>query len=313
MLIEPRATASATPTPYVVPPSQKFDGNDGAWSTFKISIGTPGQDLRVLPSTKGGETFVVIPEGCESGDGVDCPKLRGADIFNNAQSTGFQVNQSSTWSTIGQYDIDLENTLNYTARGIFGYDKIALGTAADSSSLSLDHQVVGGIAQPDYWMGLLPLGIPDSSFSGSGQSIDSFLYQLRNSTKIPSLSFGYTAGAKYRLKSVMGSLILGGYDSTRFTANTNPFSFSFSADPSKLLTVGVASVTATNTLLGTYSLSSGAHLSLVDSTVPHLWLPKAICDNFEQAFGLTYDAHTDLYTVNETIHTQQAWRGITKD
>lgn len=289
----------------MVPPSQEFDGNDGSWSTFKISVGTPGQDFRVLASTKAGETYVIVPEGCQAGvDPSDCPQLRGAEIFNSAQSPGFLSNVSSTWSTIGQYDVELEQSLNYTARAMFGFDKVALGPAADDTSLSLDHQVVAGVAELDYYMGSIPLGVPDSSFSSLSQSIDSFLYQLRNGTKIPSLSFAYTAGAKYRLKSVFASLILGGYDSTRFKPNDNDFTFSFSTDPSRLLTVGVESITATNTLKGTYSLSSGAHFSLVDSTVPHLWLPRDVCDAFEAAFGLTYDATTDLYTINSTMRDQ---------
>ena len=101
---------------------------------------------------------------------------------------------------------------------------------------------------------------------------------------------------------MFGSLTLGGYDSTRFTPNTNDFSFTFSSDPSKLLTVGVNSITATNTLKGTYSLSSGSYFSVVDSTVAQLWLPTDICTQFEEAFGLTYDPYTDLYLVNDTIH-----------
>lgn len=301
-MLAPRATPSSSPVPYQVPPTQQFDGNDGSWSTFRIAIGTPGQEFRVLPSTKSGETYVVVPQGCLEGDGADCPAKRGAEIFNSQQSLGFTVNESSTWSTIGQYDVSLENRLNYSSGGFFGFDKIALGPAADSSSLSLDHQVVGGIAELSYWMGMLPLGTPDSSFSSQSQSIDSFLYQLRNTSKIPSFSFGYTAGAEYRLKGTFGSLTLGGYDSTRFTPNSNPFSFTFATDPSKLLTVGVESITAMNTLKGTYSLTSEAHFSLVDSTVPHLWLPRDICDNFESAFGLTYDPTTDLYLVNDTMH-----------
>jgi len=303
MPIAPRATASTIPEPYVVPPSQEFDGNDGSWSTFKVSIGTPGQDFRLLASTKSGETYAIVPEGCIEGvDGTDCANLRGADVFQSSQSPGFQVNMSSSWSTLGQYSVDLEENLNYTAQGLFGFDKISLGPAVDDASLSIDHQVVAGIADLDYYMGYIPLGVPDSSFSSLSQSIDSFLYQLRNTTKIPSLSFSYTAGAKYRLKSVFGSLILGGYDSTRFTPNASPFSFSFATDPSKLLTVGVESLMAMNSLQGTYSLSSGSYFSLVDSTVPHLWLPTSVCDNFEQAFGLTYDPHTDLYLVNDTMH-----------
>ncbi|KAF2798914.1 acid protease [Melanomma pulvis-pyrius CBS 109.77] len=303
MPIAPRATSSTIPKPYVVPASQEFDGNDGSWSTFKISVGTPGQDFRVLPSTKSGETYVIVPEGCIEGiDGPNCSNLRGAEVFQSSQSPGFQVNMSSSWSTIGQYSVDLEERLNYTGQGLFGFDTVSLGSAADKSSLSLDHQVVAGVADLDYYMGNLALGTPDSSFSSLSQSIDSFLFQLRNSTKIPSLSFSYTAGAKYRLKSVFGSLILGGYDSTRFTPSTNPFSFSFATDPSRLLTVGVESIMALNSLQGTYSLSSGAHFSLIDSTVPHLWLPRTICDNFEKAFGLTYDPVTDFYLVNDTMH-----------
>ena len=39
-----------------LPPSQIWDGNDGAWSTFIIRIGTPAQYFRVLPSTNSEET-----------------------------------------------------------------------------------------------------------------------------------------------------------------------------------------------------------------------------------------------------------------
>jgi hypothetical protein len=289
-----------------VPPSDKFDGADGSWSTFKISVGTPGQDFRVLPSTKGGVTYVIAEEGCLDGvDPVDCPQLRGIEVFQSAQSTGFQVNASTTWSAIGQYDVDLEDALNYTARGLFGLDTLTLGAAADSSSsASLTRQVVAAVADPSYYLGILGLGQGKSSFNSGSQPVDSFLYQLRESKRIPSFAYAYTAGARYRLKSVFGSLILGGYDATRFETPASEFSFSFSQDPSRLLTVGVSSIMATNTLQGTYSLTSGAHFSVIDSTVPHLWLPADVCAEFETAFGLTYDPQTDLYLVNDTIHEE---------
>lgn len=35
-----------------------------------------------------------------------------------------------------------------------------------------------------------------------------------------------------------------------------------------------------------------------------MWLPTKACTIFEQAFGLTYDAKTDLYLVNDTIHAK---------
>jgi hypothetical protein len=40
----------------------------------------------------------------------------------------------------------------------------------------------------------------------------------------------------------------------------------------------------------------------IDSTVPHLWLPRSTCDKLESLFGLQYDNATDLYLVNSTIH-----------
>ncbi|KAF1832145.1 acid protease [Decorospora gaudefroyi] len=311
MRLAPRATG--TPEPYVVPPSKEFDGNDGSWSTFKISVGTPGQDFRVLPSTKGAVTYVIAPDGClEDIDPADCPQLRGIEVFNSAQNIGFQVNESTTWSTLGQYDVDLEEALNLTTGGLFGTDTVRLGAAADRrSSLSLDRQVVAGVADPSYYLGLIALGQAKSSFNSAGQLIDSFLYQLVNSTKIPSFAYAYTAGAQYRLKSVFGSLVLGGYDATRFMPTTNDFSFTFSQDPSRLLTVGVESILATNTLQGTFSLTSSAHFSVIDSTVPHLWLPEYVCDEFETAFGLTYDPQTGLYLVNDTIHAELTSRNPT--
>ena len=298
---------STSVAPYSVPPSQQFDGNDGSWSTFEISVGVPGQDFRVLPSTRGGVTYVISPEGCnQPTDPANCANLRGAEIFGSTQNTGFQVEKSTQWSAIGQYEVNLESALNMTAEGLFGFDNVALAAAADVTSDSnvpeLNHQVVAAVADMDYFMGILPLGTVESSFSSLSEPQDSLMWDLRNSSRIPSLSYAYTAGAIYRLKSVFGSLILGGYDSTRFTPNTNDFSFTFSSDPSKLLTVGVSSITATNTLKGTYSLSSGSYFSVVDSTVAQLWLPTDICTQFEEAFGLTYDPYTDLYLVNDTIH-----------
>ncbi|KAF1963202.1 acid protease [Byssothecium circinans] len=303
MHIVPRGTSSPTPQPYVVPPSQEFDGNDGSWSTFKVNVG--GQDLRVQASTKSGETYVIVPAGCVAGvDPSNCASSRGAGILNSAQSPGFQSNTSSTWSTIGQYDIGLEQNLGYEGRGMFGYDTVTLGSETAGTSLSLKKQVVAGVAELDYFMGHIPLGTTDSSFCGSCKPEKTFLWQLRNNSMIPSLSFAYTAGAKYRSKSYLAQLILGGYDTSRFLHNTMDFSFSFSINPSRLLSVAVNSITATNTLKGTYSLSSSAHFSLVDSTVPHIWLPRDICDAFETAFGLTYDSKTDLYLVNTTIRSQ---------
>lgn len=80
--------------------------------------------------------------------------------------------------------------------------------------------------------------------------------------------------------------------------------FSFASDDSRSLTVGLQSITASNTLQGAVAPLTSGILSLIDSTVSHIWLPTKACTIFEQAFGLTYDAETELYLVNDTIHAK---------
>ncbi|OCL08205.1 acid protease [Glonium stellatum] len=289
------------PAPFVFSPSQAWDGNDGSWSTFIIRVGTPEQDFRVLPSTAGQETWVPVPDGCLSSDPSNCGTLRGVYPFNGQQSTGFQYNQSSTWKLIGLYDLMLEQQLNYTGNGIYGLDTVGL-MLQNSGGLSLTGQVVAGIATKEFYLGIFGLGPKPANFSNFDYPQPSFMHTLKEQDKIPSLSYAYTAGASYRIPKLTGSLTLGGYDSSRFTLS--PIWFPFDSDDSRSLSMGIQSITATNTLTGTVMLMSFAILSLIDSTVPHIWLPRAVCDSFEQAFGLTYDPSTDLYLINDQNHKQ---------
>jgi len=188
---------TTVPAPYVALPSQDWDGNDGSWSTFSINVGSPGQDFNVLVSTSASATFIPVPEGCPSTEPANCASLRGVQSFSGASSPGFQPNLSSTWTTIGIYSLDLEAHLNYSGNGLYGYDRVGLGTAQEKSGLSLERQVVAGVADKDYFLGLFGLGAQPSSFSSASEPIPSFLQSLRNQSLIPSLSYGYTAGASY--------------------------------------------------------------------------------------------------------------------
>jgi len=40
----------------------------------------------------------------------------------------------------------------------------------------------------------------------------------------------------------------------------------------------------------------------VDSTIPHIYLPAAVCAKFESAFGLSYNETSKIYTVDEATH-----------
>ena len=123
---------------------------------------------------------------------------------------------------------------------------------------------------------------------------------LTNQSLIPSVSFGYTAGAPYPLKKVLGSLTLGGYDQSRSTPNN--MTFSFALDTDRDIVVGIQSITSTDQDGTQYDFLPTGIDAYVDSTVAQIWLPLEACRLFEEAFGLTYDAENQLYPVKNTLH-----------
>lgn len=104
------------------------------------------------------------------------------------------------------------------------------------------------------------------------------------------------------MNSVLGSLTLGGYESSRLTMSN--FSIPFSSNDFRLLTVGVQSITASNTLNGDVQILPSGGYFLIDSSVPDLWLPEAACQLFQETFGLILDNATNLYVLNNSIHSR---------
>lgn len=101
---------------------------------------------------------------------------------------------------------------------------------------------------------------------------------------------------------MLGSLTLGGYDSTRFEATG--LSIPFASDDTRPLQVAIQTITGESTLSGVTSLLPSPVFANIDSTLPYLWLPESACEAFTSAFGLTYDNVTRLYLVNDTIHAK---------
>ena len=80
--------------------------------------------------------------------------------------------------------------------GDFGYETIGVPGQSGVANVSLDHQVIAGIKTNTYYLGNLGLSSQNINFTQTDTS-PSFLGSLRNKNLIPSLSFGYTAGAAY--------------------------------------------------------------------------------------------------------------------
>lgn len=189
------------PKPFVFSSSGNFDGDDGQWSTFSISVGSPPQSFRILPSTTGAETWVPITLGCEGGlaSVIDCGSLRGANDFNGRPSRGFDTSASSTWELIGTYDLATEQNLwgGSDNQGLYGLDTVALDSNSSGQDARLDSQTVAGVATAKVWIGSLGLGTSPAHFQIKHGNVPSLLTTMKNKHLIPSLSYGYTAGASY--------------------------------------------------------------------------------------------------------------------
>lgn len=163
----------------------------------------------------------------------------------------------------------------------------------NSDNAAEEGQVIAIVNDTETWTGLLGLGVQGATFvQGDDKSLLDSL-SSGNDTLIPSLSYGFTAGASYRLKQVPGSLTLGGYDAARIQPNDNTFALDSNQQP----TVTLSSIEASGwnnsnvTLFG----STDQGLFTIDSSTPFLWLPEAAALRFEQTFGLEYNDTLQLY------------------
>ena len=219
----------------------------------------------------------------------------------------FHSNASSSWKDLGYYALGLDPELNVGDYGRYGLDSIAL-----SDTISTPSQIVSIVNSTDYWLGFLGLGIKPTNFT-STQKPTFLASMVENQSLIPSHSYGYTAGAHYRLKSVPASLTLGGYDANRLVTND----VNFDLDPDQKPVVALNSVTVSANPINGSKIVTGwsadkfqlgapepDEFYTIDSSTPYLWLPESMCDKFAQALGLHYDDGLELFTFgkNATQH-----------
>ncbi|KAB8304447.1 hypothetical protein EYC80_003842 [Monilinia laxa] len=276
-----------------------FEGADGHWSTFNIRVGTPATSVRVIVSTNSPATLVVLPGGCTTNAidpvPVECSSSRGG-TFNNTLSR--------TWIDQGIFGINgvsngVEANLGYNFDADYGLDTLGLGYADGANGPTLKNQTLAtyALASPLY-TGVFGLSTQPVIYQTFGNiSVPSFLQSLRNQNLIPSLSWSYTAGAKYRLKAgQFAQLIFGGYDTSRYQPSA--VTFSLNADVTRDLVVGVQAIVYQGQT--TTSLLQDPIYAFVESTDPNIWLPLSACLLFEKAFGLVWNETTSIYLINST-------------
>ncbi|KAG9916951.1 acid protease, partial [Aureobasidium melanogenum] len=207
------------------------------------------------------------------------------------------LSQSTNWSYVGLFEFGIEQNLNLVGNAYYGYDRIVLD---DSNHTTVEGATVGAFAVSDFWLGSLGLNPKPTNWSDTSYGV-SLMTKLKGQDAIPSISFGYTAGAPYRFTGVEGSLTLGGYDQSRFQVNN--IEFDFASDPVKDTIVAIQSITtqAVNSSSSVELLPAPIYAS-IDSTVSQIWLPLDACQAFEQEFGLVWDSTYNLYIVNSSLH-----------
>ncbi|KAK1997260.1 eukaryotic aspartyl protease [Colletotrichum falcatum] len=292
--------AAETRSAVALTPSDGWYGIDGNWSTIQLQVGTPGQTVNVLASTSLSEFWVIGAGGCSAND-PPCSSARG-DVFKFADS--------KSWNPLGAWQLGLDY-LNNDGDGDYGLETLSTTLLEGDGGLSMDHIITASINTTSYYLGFLGLGVTKGSFGN--QVAESPLSQaVKKYGRIPSYSYGYTAGAYYMgVSGTPCSLTLGGYDESRFIKHDEEFSL----DPSDGLphalvraievTTGqdVALPDGWNTSTRILSSMSTSFTAMIDSSTPYLWLPDAICDEFAEAFNLTYNSTFNLYTFTDGQYT----------
>jgi len=179
--------------------------------------------------------------------------------------------------------------------GQFGFDTFVMPCAGGEGA-TVNNSVVAGVATKDFYIGSPEFTHYGTNFTEFNDPKPSVLKLLRDSGQIPSRSWAYTAGAFYTPKKTFGSLLFGGYDTSRFVSNN--LTSGLGHDISRDILVGVQSVRS-----GAANILDQGIIAYIDSTIPHIWLPIQARQNFERAFDLTWDLEVELYLVNDTLHS----------
>lgn len=161
-------------------------------------MGTPPQQFHVLPNFGGQTIYVPRDEDCKRLVNLsDCGTQRGVEIFSSAYSPGFQPNASSTWKVLGDYDLALGGVYGLNGFAKWGNDSAGAGMIRSTDLPKLENVAVVAYVAPDFWIGQLGLS-PSTIDMNAGNQPHSFLRRMKDEGHIPSLSFGYQAGAPYR-------------------------------------------------------------------------------------------------------------------
>ena len=284
------------PAAISVPPSENWIGNTGPWSSFQLQIGVPAQAVEILAATSKTNIWPILPDYCDYLSAVgDCATFRGG-LYNPDNSRNFNTPLSDD-PPYTELPFKSEEPLGYNGTASFGTDVVGIGGAEDEGQV-LENQALMAFAYTSPWMASGLLGLNNNSLvvEGAPGNFSSPLTTLRETSRIPSLFWGYNAGARYLYPPPFASLTLGGYDAIRAGDLEDALKVPMQKNNFRDLVVTIDSI----------SIGSGdAHVpastinAFIDSVVPDIWLPPEDCKVFEDAFGLQWNETAQMYLLDD--------------
>ncbi|KAI3332105.1 acid protease [Xylariaceae sp. AK1471] len=300
LLLAPGFVHAAGPSALWLEPSLNWHGIDGNWSSTRLFVGEPAQEVDVIVSTSLSELWLVEDSGC------------GSPLCIDARGGVFNRSASHSWSPLGSWQLGLKAS-GVNANGDYGMETVVVYDSVRRWQTSFMKLLVAGINDTTAYTGFFGLGITPGNFGGvvAQSPITSLVEQ---SGTIPSHSYGYTAGAYYAgARGVPMSLTLGGYDAKRFEPHDIKFSLNATTrQPQTLVRAIAASVSDVKQAPTTWSTPSillssfnESITALIDSSTPYLWLPPAVCDRFASALNLTWNETLGLYLFSDTNNLER--------
>lgn len=131
------------------------------------------------------------------------PRLTLTDEPKCATQRGglYDPSGSKTWEALGTWQLSLQY-LGFSGNGEYGMEMVEIGdtdmagSTQGHSSIAFDKAVTATFNITDPFLGMLGLGITEASFD-SRVVKSPLVAAVEESKRLPSYSYGYTAGAHY--------------------------------------------------------------------------------------------------------------------
>jgi hypothetical protein len=112
------------------------------------------------------------------------------------------------------------------------------------------------------------------------------------------------------LENIPASLVIGGYDASRFDQTTTISSSMHHQVDNRSFTIWLGDMSVNDPAKSPQPMYQPKLIVDLDFTSPYISLPNEACRGFEKALGLNWDSETRLYLVNDTTHQDLLSRDV---